>query len=182
MTNSTQHQKRSPLRHRKINNLRSMSTPDMKNLNQHESSSPYKSLEVLGNSDIEDDSDSDISDTSTDVADDHSKSDSYSTSDSEQKTSYFRKPTRSTKTSRSLSRKHRLDHSPNSLQKSPENGFSKNHSIYVSKHKEALMRTLQPQGFDRELAADAIAKSRQLRESNSSGNHKEELYVCSDTD
>ena len=81
------------MRHRKVNILRSMSTPDIKNLDQHESSSPYMSLEVLGNSDIEDDSDSNLSDTDTDVADDQSKSDSYSTSDSEQEPRWVSKKT-----------------------------------------------------------------------------------------
>ena len=81
------------MRHRKVNNLRSMSTPDIKNLDQHESSSPYMSLEVLGNSDIEDDSDSNLSDTDTDVADDQSKSDSYSNSDSEQEPRWCSKKT-----------------------------------------------------------------------------------------
>jgi len=182
MTNSIQHQKRSPMRHRKVNNLRSMSTPDIKNLDQHESSSPYMSLEVLGNSDIEDDSDSNLSDTDTDVADDQSKSDSYSTSDSEQEPRKPSKLSRSTKSSRKLPSKNGLNYSSNSQQKSSENGFSKNHSIYVSKHKEAMMKNLQPPGFDRELAADAIAKSRQLRERNDSGNHKEEYFGSSDTD
>ena len=65
----------------------------------------------------------------------------------------LRKPSkfsRSTKTSRKLPSKNGLNYSSNSQQESSENGFSKNHSIYVSKHKKAMMKNLQPPGFDRE--------------------------------
>ena len=123
-----------------------MSTPDIKNLEQHESSSPYMSLEVIGNSDIEDDTISDISDTDTDIANDKSRSDSYSTSDSELE---YERPKRPSKSSKRLPSNIRVCKTQ-SHHVSEENGFSNNHSVYVSKHKEAMMKTIQPQGFDRE--------------------------------
>ena len=146
------HQSKAKLENKKMLELRSFSSPNIKNLEAVESASPYFSLEML---------DCDNTDSDADVRDDSSDSsistknpgfpsrekDSSSSTDTSSGVQMFRKskiikrPSHRQMSSRLKSCLIR-DDTAVSQQRAASSQF-------YSKHREAVLASIQPQGFDR---------------------------------
>ena len=166
-----------------------MSTPDIKSLGETESSSPYVSLELLDHEDSDSsDSDSDDSDTQSpqatarlpSVKDDLSSS---SSSESSPETRFRKPKSIKRKQSRKMSTKLKeclMKNSQESVNPVPTPNSSS--YSYYQRHKEFLLQNVQPVGFDRSLAVDAIAKSRLMRDSGLGAKQTEEHFGATDSD
>ena len=130
--------------------LRSLSTPNFKNLEHTESASPYISLEML-DCDTDSDSKGEAPDDSSDSSISQKNSvfpskenDSSSSTDTSSGIHIFRKPKIIKRPSnRQMSRRLK-----DCLMRETEPSASQR-SLYSAKHREAVMAKLQPPAFDR---------------------------------
>ena len=141
-----------------------MSTPDIKNLEKQESSSPYVSLHRTEDVEPEYDTDSDL-DSSCDDEDVSSRDlvnigpphdiddDSSSSTDTSSGLQMFRKPkTLRRPANRRMSSKLKeclMKTSSVEALNSDRSSLPPTHSLYVAKQREALFANHQPPGFDR---------------------------------
>ena len=142
-----------------------MSTPDIKNLEKHESSSPYVSLHRDKDvDDPEDDSDSDLDSSCDDDSEEDSRvntglpldidNDSSSSTDTSSGLQMFRKPkTLRRPANRRMSSKLKeclmKTASVERLSSDMSRPSPASQSVYVSKQREALFANHPPPGFDR---------------------------------
>ena len=155
------HLKSSTGKHRQLADLRSFSSPDIKNLQKTESSSPYMSLQLGGTEDTDFEDSGDV--TSSGGEDEDSlqpplppgaKEDSSSSTDTSSSIQIFTKPkTLKRAANRKMSNKLKdclmTTSSVEAMCPGQPPRVSSSHSVYVTKHREALLANQQPPGFDR---------------------------------
>ena len=155
------HLKSSANKHRQLADLRSFSSPDIKNLQKTESSSPYMSLQLGGTEDTDLEDSGDV--TSSGGEDEDSlqpplppgaKDDSSSSTDTSSSIQIFTKPKMLKRAAnRKMSNKLKdclmTTSSVEAMCPGQPPRVSSSHSVYVSKHREALLANQQPPGFDR---------------------------------
>ena len=148
-------QSKTKLENKKMLELRSFSTPNFKNLEAAESASPYFSLEMLDCDNTDTDSDTDGQNDSKESTSDSSISiknsafpskekDSSSSTDTSSGVQMFRKP-KIIKRPSNRQMSNRLKSCL--LREEPAAGSHSNH--LHSKHRETVLASIQPQGFDR---------------------------------
>ena len=155
------HLKSSANKHRQLADLRSFSSPDIKNLQKTESSSPYMSLQLGGTEDTDFEDSGDV--TSSGGEDEDSlqpplppgaEDDSSSSTDTSSSIQIFTKPkTLKRAANRKMSNKLKdclmTTSSVEAMCPGQPPRVSSSHSVYVTKHREALLANQQPPGFDR---------------------------------
>ena len=155
------HLKSSANKHRQLADLRSFSSPDIKNLQKTESSSPYMSLQLGGTEDTDLEDSGDV--TSSGGEDEDSlqpplppgaKDDSSSSTDTSSSIQIFTKPKMLKRAAnRKMSNKLKdclmTTSSVEAMCPGQPPRVSSSHSVYVTKHREALLANQQPPGFDR---------------------------------
>ena len=155
------HLKSSANKHRQLADLRSFSSPDIKNLQKTESSSPYMSLQLGGTEDTDFEDSEDV--TSSGGEDEDSlqpplppgvKADSSSSTDTSSSIQIFTKPKMLKRAAnRKMSNKLKdclmTTSSVEAMCPGQPPRVSSSHSVYVTKHREALLANQQPPGFDR---------------------------------
>ena len=158
--NSREHQSKTKLENKKMLELRSFSTPNFKNLEAVESASPYFSLEMLDcdntDTDSEADGQSESSDSSISIKNStfpSKENDSSSSTDTSSGVQVFRKPKMIKRPSnRQMSNRLKsclIRDEPAASQPRSASNHSNHSSIFYNKHRETVLASIQPQGFDR---------------------------------
>ena len=145
-----EHQSKTKLENKKMLELRSFSTPNLKNLEAVESASPYFSLEMLDCDNTDTDRDTDDQNVSSDSSLSIKNStfppkekDSSSSTDTSSGVQMFRKP----KIIKRPSNRQMSNRLKSCLIRDEPAAHHSNH-LY-NKHRETVLASIQPQGFDR---------------------------------
>ena len=145
------HQSKAKLENKKMLELRSFSSPNIKNLEAVESASPYFSLEMLDCDNTDTDSDADAPDDSSDSSIStknagfpSKEKDSSSSTDTSSGVQMFRK----SKIIKRPSNRQMSNRLKSCLIREETTASSQNNHFY-NKHRETVLASIQPQGFDR---------------------------------
>ena len=146
------HQSKTKLENKKMLELRSFSTPNFKNLEAAESASPYFSLEMLDCDNTDTDSDTegqhDSSDSSISIKNStfpSKEKDSSSSTDTSSGVQMFRKP----KIIKRPSNRQMCNRLKSCLIRDEPAANQQRSASSHSKHRETVLASIQPQGFDR---------------------------------
>ena len=154
--NSREHQAKTKLENKKMLELRSFSTPNFKNLEAVESASPYFSLEMLDcdntDTDSEPDEQNDSSDSSISIKNStfpSKENDCSSSTDTSSGVQMFRKPKMIKRRMSNRLKSCLIRDEPGGSQQRSASHHSNHSSIFYNKHRETVLASIQPQGFDR---------------------------------